>query len=88
MVAGVTVLLATHAAYLEHLTGPGHPERPARLEAVLAGAHDASVADALVPIEPVPASRTDLERVHPACYLDRLDAVADNGGGWIDADTR
>lgn len=84
----MSVLFATHEAYLEHVTGPGHPERPARLGAVVAGAHDAAVADALVPIEPVPAPRSDLERVHPRWYLDRLDAVAANGGGWIDADTR
>jgi acetoin utilization deacetylase AcuC-like enzyme len=84
----VTVLFATHPAYLEHLTGPGHPERPSRLQAVIAGAHASGVADALTPLEPVPATREDLERVHPAWYLDRLDAMAGAGGGWIDADTR
>jgi acetoin utilization deacetylase AcuC-like enzyme len=84
----MAVLFATHPAYLEHLTGPGHPERPARLRAVLAGAEAAGVADALVPLEPVAASREDLERVHPAWYLDRIDALAEVGGGWIDADTR
>ena len=84
----MAVLFATHPAYLEHLTGPGHPERPARLQAVLAGAEVAGVAEALVPLEPVAASREDLERVHPAWYLDRIDAMAEVGGGWIDADTR
>ena len=33
----MTVLFATHAAYLEHLAGPRHPERPERLQAVLDG---------------------------------------------------
>ena len=28
-------MFATHAAYLEHLAGPRHPERPERLQAVL-----------------------------------------------------
>ena len=32
-------------------------------------------------------ARSDLERVHPAWYLDRLDDLAAAGGGWIDADT-
>ena len=84
----VTVLFATHEAYLEHLTGPGHPERPSRLQAIVAGARSGDVVDALQPLEPVAASRLDLERVHPSWYLDRLDALAAAGGGWIDADTR
>jgi acetoin utilization deacetylase AcuC-like enzyme len=84
----VTVLFATHAAYLEHLTGPGHPERPSRLEAVMSGARVGAVAEALTPLEPHPAKRADLERVHPAWYLDRLESMAACGGGWIDADTR
>ncbi len=46
------------------------------------------MAEALTPLEPVAASRADLERVHPAWFLDRLDALAATGGGWIDADTR
>ncbi len=84
----VTVLFVTHEAYLEHLTGPGHPERPSRLAAVIAGAQVDGVADALIPLEPIPAQREDLERVHPAWYLDRLEALAEAGGGWMDADTR
>ena len=84
----MSVLLATHAAYLDHLTGRHHPERPARLEAVLAGAQDAALVDALVPIEPRPAPRADLERVHPPWFIDRLEAVSADGGGWLDPDTR
>jgi acetoin utilization deacetylase AcuC-like enzyme len=87
IVRGVTVLFATHDAFLEHLAVRGHPERPERLGAVVDGAHDAAVADALVPLEIVPAARADLERVHPAAYLDRLDDFGAAGGGWLDADT-
>ena len=81
------MLWVTHPLYFEHLTSPHHPERPSRLTAVLAAACDKRLVDALVPIEPVPATRIDLERVHPAWYLDRLDEIAEDGGGWIDADT-
>jgi len=84
----MTVLFATHPAYLEHLTGPGHPERPGRLDAVISGAHSSGIAEALEPLEPVAATRADLERVHPAWYLDRLEALSACGGGWVDADTR
>ena len=62
----VSVLFVTHDAYLDHLTGSHHPERPARLGAVLAGAREAAVADGLVPLAPVAASTfAALERIHP-----------------------
>lgn len=86
-VNGVTVLWVTHPRYLDHHTGAHHPERPSRLAAVCAGANDERLHGALVPVEPVPALREELERVHPGRYLDRLEAMAEAGGGWIDADT-
>ena len=82
------MLFASHPAYLEHLTGPGHPERPSRMQAVISGARREGVAEVLEALEPVAATREDLERVHPPWYLDRLRAMAEAGGGWIDADTR
>lgn len=83
----VTVLFATHAAYLEHLAGPRHPERPERLQAVLDGVRLAGIADALVPVDPMAATRADLERVHPSAYLDRIEGICAAGGGRLDADT-
>lgn len=83
----MTILLATHPRYTDHDPGAGHPERPARLQAVLAGARFGGVDDALVPIEPRPATREELERVHPTAYLDALSRFCGAGGGHIDADT-
>jgi acetoin utilization deacetylase AcuC-like enzyme len=83
----VAVLFATHERYLDHEAGRGHPERPARLEAVLAGARWNDIADALVPLAPRPATRVELERVHPAAYLDAMERFCRGGGGRIDADT-
>jgi acetoin utilization deacetylase AcuC-like enzyme len=83
----VTVLFATHPLFLEHVTGAHHPERPSRLAAVATAACQPQLADAVTPLEPRPAERAELERVHPAWYLDRLDHLAAAGGGWIDADT-
>ena len=77
----VGLLFATHPRYLDHVASPNHPERPARLEAVLQGAHQTPVADALVPIEPRPATRDELERVHPAEYLDELERISEEEGG-------
>jgi acetoin utilization deacetylase AcuC-like enzyme len=83
----VTVLFATHPAYLDHLAGPQHPERPERLGAVIDGARLGGVGDALVALEPRPATMAELERVHPAAYLDRIEAISAAGGGRLDPDT-
>jgi acetoin utilization deacetylase AcuC-like enzyme len=82
------VLLETHEIYLEHDTGPGHPERPARLEAVLQGIRDAGAGDALIMAAPRPATREELERVHRPAYLDAIEKFCHSGGRQIDADTR
>ncbi len=84
----VSVLFATHPRYFDHNAGHGHPERPARLEAVLMGAKEGGVADALVVCEPRAATRVEMERVHPAPYLDALERFCVGGGGAIDEDTR
>ncbi|MCU1451704.1 MAG: putative deacetylase [Acidimicrobiales bacterium] len=81
------VLVETHPRYLAHDAGRGHPERPARLEAVLAGLEAAGLGDALVWGEPRPATRPELERVHSAGHLDQLEAFCAAGGGRIDTDT-
>jgi acetoin utilization deacetylase AcuC-like enzyme len=83
----VTVLFATHAAYLEHLAGPRHPERPERLQAVWEGVQMAGLADAMTLLDPVGATRAELERVHPMHYLDRIEGICAAGGGRLDADT-
>jgi acetoin utilization deacetylase AcuC-like enzyme len=83
----VTVLFATHEAYLDHLTGHGHPERPERITAVLDGASHPVLTDVLVPLVPEPATRADLERVHPAHHLDRIESLVAAGGGRLDPDT-
>jgi acetoin utilization deacetylase AcuC-like enzyme len=83
----VTVLFSTHPAYLDHIAGPAHPERPARLGAVLDGSREAGIADGLVALEPREATRAELELVHPAEHLDRISAMCAAGGGRIDADT-
>ena len=83
----MAILFATHDAYLDHLTGSRHAERPERLAAVLDGARHADVIDALVPLEPVPASRDELLRVHTRRHVDRIEAVVRAGGGRLDPDT-
>jgi acetoin utilization deacetylase AcuC-like enzyme len=83
----VTVLVATHPQFLLHDTGHGHPERPSRLTAVMEGIEAADLRDAVTFFEPRPATRADIERVHPDRYLLALEELAAMGGGPIDADT-
>jgi acetoin utilization deacetylase AcuC-like enzyme len=83
----VSVLLVTSPRFLDHDTGYGHPERPARLDAVLTGIRAAGVADALVPLEPRPASAEELTLVHPDQYLQAVSHFCMTGGGSLDPDT-
>src|SRR2546427_4527234 len=78
---GVTILLETHACYLNHDTGPGHPERPARLEAVLQGIDDAGVGDAVVAVSPRPATEAELEGAHTPEFVQALKRFCLTGGG-------
>jgi acetoin utilization deacetylase AcuC-like enzyme len=81
------VLLETHEAYLDHNPGRSHPERPARLEAVLMGVREAPGGDALKWVAPRAARREELERVHSPDYLDAIEKFSASGGGRIDPDT-
>ena len=83
----MTVLFCTHERYLDHDPGRGHPERPARLQAVLDGVRRSDLADALIPISPRAATRTELERVHTTAHIDAVEQFSASGGGWINADT-
>lgn len=83
----VSILFATHEAYLDHLVGPSHPERPERLGAVIDGARSADVAQALVPLVPRAARIEQVLRVHTPEHVERLQRVVDDGGGRLDEDT-
>jgi acetoin utilization deacetylase AcuC-like enzyme len=83
----VTILLAAHPQFLLHDTGPGHPERPARLTAVMDGIDAAGLRDAVVRFEPGPAPWDLIEKVHPGRYLLALEEFTAMGGGHLDPDT-
>jgi len=76
-----------HPACRKHYGGAGHPERPQRIEAVLDALHSPDLEAMITWVEGAPAGRSALERVHPARYLDRLEAMATAGGGALDPDT-
>jgi acetoin utilization deacetylase AcuC-like enzyme len=65
---------------------PGHPERPERIRALEAemarhGWFGASL------LEAPEVDRDRLLAVHPAAYVDRIEEVCANGGGYLDPDT-
>ena len=74
----------THPRCLDHDPGPGHPESPARLRAVLERIEREQPGIAR---NAEPAPMDAIERVHPRPYLDLLASVSGHGGGALDADT-
>jgi acetoin utilization deacetylase AcuC-like enzyme len=57
------------------------------LGAVLEGARRGDLVDAVLPVEPRPATRDELATVHPPEFIDALERFCATGGGAIDADT-
>jgi len=83
----MTTRLYTHPIYLEHLTPPGHPERPDRLRA-LEEAFKAETFEALERIESPRAGDEMVLLAHPEQFLDRVkQAIPHEGIVHIDADT-
>lgn len=80
----MTTLLFTHPSFLEHDTGPGHPESPERLRVLLHRLHGADFAD-LQWREAPPASEEQLRAVHGADHIRR---VLQHPPGALDPDTR
>ncbi len=83
----MTVHVVWHPICLEHDAGPGHPESPARLAAVVERLRRWAPADGLRWHEADVAQREWLERVHPPAHLERLRRLSAAGGGRLDGDT-
>lgn len=79
--------LYSHPLFLEHLTPPGHPERPDRLRAITQVLADERFED-LDRHEPNMAGREHLTLAHPESYVDKvMAAIPDEGIVRVDADT-
>lgn len=83
----MSLLVATDPRFSAHQPGVGHPERPARLDAVARGIRAAGLDEALVEVAPRVATDDDLARVHDRRLVEALDRFGAAGGGAIDADT-
>jgi acetoin utilization deacetylase AcuC-like enzyme len=83
----VTVAVVWNPACRHHYAGAGHPERPQRFETVLEALRHPTVAPMVRWVEGTPPKRPELELVHPATYIDMMEALAEGGGGALDGDT-
>ncbi len=83
----MALLFVSHPRFWEHDTGYGHPERPARLDAVRAGLHRSGIDDVIEPLKPRPATETELGAVHPPAYVSAIERFCAAGGGHLDGDT-
>jgi acetoin utilization deacetylase AcuC-like enzyme len=87
----MTTLLITHPSFVEHDTGPGHPERPDRMRAIdKILSHDVFKS---LQREEAPLREDVEERIrlaHPAAYLETIRKIATgpiDGTRHIDGDT-
>ena len=72
--------------YLKHDTGQ-HVENASRLEAIISHLEQTQLKQRLTPIKPRAASIEELSLVHHKQHISHIQEVAQNGGGWLDADT-
>ncbi|AGY60359.1 histone deacetylase [Gloeobacter kilaueensis] len=73
--------------FLEHDTGPWHPERPERLVAVVEHLRAAPFSSRLIWREPRAASPEQLGWIHDASLIKTVEAASKKGGGALDPDT-
>ena len=83
----LSTLYVTHPSALEHAVPTGHPERPARMQAVERALEDERFA-ALVRCHAPKAEASVAELVHPAAFVETIVAASpDEGFFQIDGDT-
>lgn len=67
-----------------HLTGPGHPERPQRIDAIRAGLEWAGLLTSCERIAATPVEMDVLTRVHDPHYVERVRKACEDGEPFID----
>ncbi len=79
------VVLVSHESSLEHDTGVGHPERPARIPAVIEGVRSSGLE--IVDLAAPEATVATLTVVHDPDYVAAIERFCAAGGGALDPDT-
>jgi acetoin utilization deacetylase AcuC-like enzyme len=84
----MTTAIIHHPIFLQHDTGPGHPETPSRYKVVMdALRNDASLWSTLVEVEAREAARGDIQAAHSPQLYKHVERVVSEGLGYLDADT-
>jgi acetoin utilization deacetylase AcuC-like enzyme len=73
--------------FLEHDMGAGHPEQPQRVAVCAAYLKAAGFHEQLHWLPPRMATTEELSWVHSPSYIELIQALAQRGGGRLDADT-
>lgn len=66
---------------------PGHAERPERLHAIQTLLEKDGILNSLQKVDTLSATPDDVELVHPASYLQKLNDASTAGTVWLDSDT-
>jgi acetoin utilization deacetylase AcuC-like enzyme len=73
------------AVYLKHDTGANHPERPARLTAIVERLEQKGLLKDLVRLKPAPSSLEWITTVHTPEYVERVRKSCQEGTGYVDS---
>jgi acetoin utilization deacetylase AcuC-like enzyme len=77
-----------HPIFLEHDTGPGHPETPSRYSVVMdALRNDETLWPTLVELKAREAPRGEIQAAHSPQLYKQVERVVREGTGYLDADT-
>lgn len=83
----MSVLLYADERVLDHKPSSGHPERPERFIAALAGIEAAGFGDALIRATPTAAPTAALHGVHTKAHVDLIEGYAGQDHVYVDGDT-
>lgn len=84
----MTTALLYHPVFLEHDTGPDHPECPARLAHLMQHLKQSGLLDRLCSLEPRLATAAEIALIHTRPYIAAIEAQSASGDPFSeDADT-
>jgi len=80
----MTTALLSSDKFKQHETGPGFPESPARLDAIMDHLNQSKIIDELKVIEPTIADKDNALLIHDREYLERVREACDLGAPIVD----
>lgn len=83
----MSIIIFADERVAEHRPPAGHPERPERFAAAVAGVEAAGFGDAVMWREPTPAPTASLLAIHDRAHVDRIEALAGTEYTRLDPDT-